>query len=67
MNAKEQQMMFKEMAVKTFYIGKSIDDTQRPTVIFQGTKKILYDICMNPETKPIVELRLQVIFMRVQK
>ena len=67
MKSEEQLKMFKEMGFKTFYIGKSIDDTQRPTVIFQGTKKILYDICMNPETKPIVELRLQVIFMRVQK
>ena len=26
MNAKEQQTMFKEMGVKTFYIGKSLDD-----------------------------------------
>ena len=25
MNAEEQQSMFKEMGVKTFYIGKSID------------------------------------------
>ena len=25
MNAKEQQLMFKEMGVKTFYIGKSLD------------------------------------------
>ena len=29
MNAKEQQSMFKEMGVKTFYIGKSLDDPQR--------------------------------------
>ena len=35
MNAKEQQMMFKEMGVKTFYIGKSLDDPQMATVIFQ--------------------------------
>ena len=33
MNAKEQQTMFKEMGVKTFYIGKSLDDPQRATVI----------------------------------
>ena len=25
MNAEEQQSMFKEMGVKTFYIGKSLD------------------------------------------
>ena len=55
MNAKEQQMMFKEMDVKTFYIGKSLDDPQRTTIIFQGPEKFLHDIFMNPETKPIVE------------
>ena len=27
-------MIFKEMGVKTFYIGKSLDDPQRVTVIF---------------------------------
>ena len=55
MNAKEQQTMFKEMGVKTFYIGKSLDDPQRATVIFQGPENVLYDIFMNPETMPIVE------------
>ena len=55
MNAEEQQSMFKEMGVKTFYIGKSIDDPQRATVIFQGPQNVLYDIFMNSETKPIVE------------
>ena len=55
MNAPEQQAMFKEMGVKTFYIGKSLDDPQRATVIFQGPENVLYDIFMNPETKPIVE------------
>ena len=55
MNAKEQQSMFKEMGVKTSYIGKSLDDPQRATVIFQGPENVLYDIFMNPETKPIVE------------
>ena len=54
MNAEEQQSMFKEMGVKTFYIGQSLDDPQRATVIFQGPKNVLYDIFMNPETKPIV-------------
>ena len=38
-----------------FYIGKSLDDPQRATVIFQGPENVLYDIFMNPETKPIVE------------
>ena len=55
MNAKEQQRMFKEMGVKIFYIGKLLDDPRRETVIFQGPENVLYDIFMNPETKPIVE------------
>ena len=55
MNAKEQQRMFKEMGVKTFYIGKSLDDPQRATVIFQGPESVLYDIFMNHETKPTDE------------
>ena len=55
MNAKEQQTMFKEMGVKTFYIGKSIDDPQRATVIFQGPENTLNNIFMNPEIKHIVE------------
>ena len=38
MNAKEQQTMFKEMGVKIFYIGKSLDDPQRTNVIFKGPK-----------------------------
>ena len=49
MNAEEHQSMFKEMGVKTFYIGKSLDDHQRATVIFQGPENVLYDIFMNPE------------------
>ena len=55
MNAPEQQAMFAEMGVKTFYIGVSKDDPGRATVMFQGPEDILYDIFMNPETKPIVE------------
>ena len=55
MNAKEQQKMFNEMGVKTFYIGKSLDDPHRATVIFQGPENVLFNIFINPETKPIVE------------
>ena len=55
MNAKEQQTMFKELKVKTFYICKSWDDPKRETAIFQGPENVPYDIFMNPETKPIVE------------
>ena len=65
MNAKEQQRMFKEMGVKRFYIGKSLDDPQRATVIFQVPENVLYDIFINPETKPI--FKLQYIFTRGQK
>ena len=60
MNAEEQQLMFKEMGVKTFYIGKSLDDPQRATVIFQGPENVLYDIFLNPETNLL--LKLQGIF-----
>ena len=55
MNEKEQKAMFKEMGVRTFYIFRSLDDFQRATVIFKGPENVLYDIFMNPETKPIVE------------
>ena len=44
MNAKQQQSMFKEMGVKTFYIGKSLDDPQSSTVIFQRPENVLYEI-----------------------
>ena len=40
MIAKEQQTMFREMGVKTFYISKSLDDPQRATIIFQGPENV---------------------------
>ena len=55
MNAPEQQAMFAEMGVKTFYIGVCKGDPSRATVMFQGPENVLYDIFINPETKPIVE------------
>ena len=55
MNAPKQQAMFKEMGVKTFYIGKSLEDPKRATVMFQGPVNTCYDIFIDPETKPIVE------------
>ena len=55
MNAPDQQAMFKEMGIKTFYIGRSLDDPKRATVMFQGPKNVLFDIFKNPETKSIVE------------
>ena len=47
--------MFKEMGVKTLYIGRFLVDSQRATVIFQGLENVLHDIFINPDTKPIVE------------
>ena len=57
--------MFKEMGVKTFYIGKSLNDPQRENVIFQGSENVTYYTFMRPETKPIVEF--EDLFMRIQK
>ena len=55
MKAPEQQAMFNEMGVSIFYLGKSLDDPTSATVMFQGPKNVLYDIFINPQTKPIVE------------
>ena len=55
MNAEEQQSMFKEIGVKIFCISKLLDEPKRATVIFQGPENVLYDIFMNPQTKPIIE------------
>ena len=55
MKAPEQQAMFNEMGVKIFYLGNSLDDPSSATVMFQGPKNVLYDIFINPQTKPIVE------------
>ena len=60
MNAKEQQSMLKEMGVKTFYTGKSLDDPQRTTVIFQGPENVLHDIFINPETKANLEASVHI-------
>ena len=55
MNAPEQQAMFEEMGVKIIYIGRSLEDPQRATCMFQGPVNNIYDIFANPETIPIVE------------
>tara|TARA_B100001093_G_scaffold167157_1_gene159735 strand:+ start:105 stop:386 length:282 start_codon:yes stop_codon:yes gene_type:complete len=55
MMAAEQQAMFKQMGVKTFYIGKSLEDPKRATVMFQAPENVLFDIFVNPQTKTIVE------------
>jgi len=55
MEAPEQQVMFSQMGVKIFYLGVSQDSPKRAIVMFQGPENVLYDIFMNPETKPVVE------------
>ena len=55
MIAPEQQALFAELGVKTFFIGVCKDDSKRATVMFQGPEDLLYNIFTNPETKPIVE------------
>jgi hypothetical protein len=55
MNAPKQQSIFAKMGAKTFYIGVYKDDPCRATVMFEGSENVLYDIFMNPETKPVVE------------
>ena len=42
MNAKEQRWIFKDIGVKTIYIGKSLDDPQRANVIFTGPENVLF-------------------------
>ena len=51
MNAPKQQAMFKEMGVRTFYIGESIGDPKRATVMFEGPENVLYNIFISPKTK----------------
>ena len=55
MKAPEQQAMFKEMGVKTFYIGRFIDEPTRATLMFEDPTNVIYDIFINPQTKKIVE------------
>ena len=43
------------MVVKTFYIGKLLDDPQMETAIFQGPENVPYDIFMNTNTKLLVK------------
>ena len=43
------------MAIKTFYIGKSLDDPKKATVMFQDSKIVLYDFFIYPKTKPVFE------------
>ena len=43
-NANEQKTMFKNIGLKNFYIVKSLDDTQRSTIIFQGPGNVASDL-----------------------
>ena len=47
MNAPEQQAMFAEMGVKTFYIGVCKDDPRRATVMFQVPENVLYEFSIH--------------------
>ena len=54
MNAPEQKAMFKEMGVKTFYIGKSLEDPKRATVMFQGPVNTCYGVSYTHLTLPTI-------------
>ena len=43
------------MGVKTIYIGKSLKELTRATLMFQGPKNVLFDNFNNPDTKQVVE------------
>ena len=45
----------KRWELRPFYIGKSLEDPKRATVMFQGPVNTCYDNFIDPETKPIVE------------
>ena len=62
LDPEEQPSIFKEKGIKTFYIGKSLNDPRRPTVFFQAPDNVPKDIFMDPETK--LFLKLQIIFMQ---
>ena len=55
MHPSKQQKIFKKRGVKNFYIGKSLDDSKRATVMFQGSQNVLYGIFINPKTILIIE------------
>ena len=65
MNAPEQQAMFKEMGVKTFYIGECIGDSKRATVMFEGPENVY--TTFSRVLKQSLLLRHLVIFMKKQK
>ena len=54
MNAPEQQKIFRELGVKTFYIGECIGDSKRATVMFEGPENV-YITFLSVRKKAIVE------------
>ena len=65
MKAPEQQAMFKEMGVKTFYIGQCKDDPKRATVMLEGPK--IFYMTSSRTLRQNQLLRHQVIFMNQQQ
>ena len=51
MNGTEQHKMFREMGVKTFYIGECIGDSKRATVMFEGYENVLHNIFTSARNK----------------
>ena len=43
MNGTTQQAKFKQMGIKTFYIGQFIKDSKRATVMLEGAENVLYE------------------------
>ena len=54
MNAPEQQAMFAEIGVKTFYIGVSKDDPSRGTVMFQEPEDIRQVLFWEPPDRRLL-------------
>ena len=65
MKAPEQQAMFKEMGVKTFYIGQCKDDPKRATIMFESPEMFYTTSSLTLRQNQL--LRHQVIFMNQQQ
>ncbi len=61
MNTPKQQAMFKDMGVRTFYIGESMGDPKRATVMFEGPENVY--IIFSPVLKQSLLLKPMVISM----
>ena len=65
MKASEKQAMFKEMGVKTFYIGQCKEDPKRATVMFEGPENVHMTSLLTLRQNQL--LRNQIIFMNQQQ